>query len=294
MVGRSRAWSGSSRSWPTMRRTPTPPTPTSCTTGSQRPPAARSARAGGTRSSTGKAGNATTGPADAHARINLAQMSAEDLFWLPRMTEDLVARILDWTDPDDEANPAGRRAGIVPVPAPAIRATQRPDADHRRAGAGAGRLAHGRARRGLEPQQRPGPRRERRGAEPARRRRRRPARGRLVRAADHQQQREHAGAFGPAEGPPGPGAFGPGPGLARGDLRRAGRGHRAVRRHERGVAGSVGDHASGLAAGADRPADQPPRAALDRRAESACCWKRPPSMARGCWKTARRSRGGST
>lgn len=51
------------------------------------------------------------GPADAHARINIARMSSEDLFWLPSMTEDLIARIIDWTDPDDEVSPLGAEVG---------------------------------------------------------------------------------------------------------------------------------------------------------------------------------------
>lgn len=51
------------------------------------------------------------GPADAGARINVARMSSEDLFWLPNMTEDLISRIIDWTDPDDEVSPLGAELG---------------------------------------------------------------------------------------------------------------------------------------------------------------------------------------
>lgn len=51
------------------------------------------------------------GPADAGARINVARMSSEDLFWLPNMTEDLISRIVDWTDPDDEVSPLGAELG---------------------------------------------------------------------------------------------------------------------------------------------------------------------------------------
>lgn len=51
------------------------------------------------------------GPADAGARINIARMSSEDLFWLPNMTEDLISRIIDWTDPDDEVSPLGAEIG---------------------------------------------------------------------------------------------------------------------------------------------------------------------------------------
>jgi len=52
------------------------------------------------------------GPADAHARVHLAQMTDDDLFWLPRMTEDLIARIGDWQDEDDETSPLGAELGV--------------------------------------------------------------------------------------------------------------------------------------------------------------------------------------
>ncbi|MCW5756135.1 MAG: general secretion pathway protein GspK [Phycisphaeraceae bacterium] len=51
------------------------------------------------------------GPADAHARIHLSRMTPEDLFWLPGMTEDLIAKIVDWTDPDDDVSPLGAELG---------------------------------------------------------------------------------------------------------------------------------------------------------------------------------------
>ncbi|MFI4916515.1 MAG: helix-hairpin-helix domain-containing protein [Phycisphaerales bacterium JB060] len=51
------------------------------------------------------------GPADAHARVNIARMTADDLFWLPSMTEDLISRIIDWTDEDDEVSPLGAELG---------------------------------------------------------------------------------------------------------------------------------------------------------------------------------------
>lgn len=51
------------------------------------------------------------GPADAGARINIARMTSEDLFWLPNMTEDLISRIIDWTDADDEVSPLGAEIG---------------------------------------------------------------------------------------------------------------------------------------------------------------------------------------
>lgn len=51
------------------------------------------------------------GPADAHARINIARMTTDDLFWLPNMTDDLISRIVDWTDEDDEVSPLGAEVG---------------------------------------------------------------------------------------------------------------------------------------------------------------------------------------
>lgn len=51
------------------------------------------------------------GPADAHARIHPTRMTPEDLFWLPGMTEDLIAKIVDWTDEDDEVTPLGAELG---------------------------------------------------------------------------------------------------------------------------------------------------------------------------------------
>lgn len=51
------------------------------------------------------------GPADAHARVNVARMTGEDLFWLPNMSEDLISRITDWVDEDDEVSPLGAELG---------------------------------------------------------------------------------------------------------------------------------------------------------------------------------------
>ena len=51
------------------------------------------------------------GPADAHARVNIARMTTDDLFWLPNMTEDLISRIVDWTDEDDDVSPLGAEVG---------------------------------------------------------------------------------------------------------------------------------------------------------------------------------------
>lgn len=47
------------------------------------------------------------GALDAHARININRMTAEDLILLPQMTEDAADAILDWIDSDDEPNPLG-------------------------------------------------------------------------------------------------------------------------------------------------------------------------------------------
>lgn len=51
------------------------------------------------------------GPADANARIHIARMTGDDLFWLPNMTEDLISRIVDWTDEDDDVSPLGAEVG---------------------------------------------------------------------------------------------------------------------------------------------------------------------------------------
>ncbi|MEO1007996.1 MAG: helix-hairpin-helix domain-containing protein [Planctomycetota bacterium] len=52
------------------------------------------------------------GPSDAHGRIHVSRMTAEDLFWLPSMTEDLISRIIDWADEDDDTSPLGAELGV--------------------------------------------------------------------------------------------------------------------------------------------------------------------------------------
>lgn len=52
------------------------------------------------------------GARDAHASLNINRLSAEQLGNLdPLMLEDAVAGVLDWIDPDDEANPLGAEVG---------------------------------------------------------------------------------------------------------------------------------------------------------------------------------------
>lgn len=52
------------------------------------------------------------GAQDAHSRLNINRLSAEQLTNLdPLMLEDAVASVLDWIDPDDEANPLGAEVG---------------------------------------------------------------------------------------------------------------------------------------------------------------------------------------
>ncbi len=47
------------------------------------------------------------GPEDAHAKINVASMSASGLLNLPYMTEDMADAIVDWIDADDEVSNFG-------------------------------------------------------------------------------------------------------------------------------------------------------------------------------------------
>jgi len=47
------------------------------------------------------------GAFDAHSRININTMTADDLILLPRMTEDIADAILDWIDSDDDPKPLG-------------------------------------------------------------------------------------------------------------------------------------------------------------------------------------------
>ncbi|MFG0284814.1 MAG: helix-hairpin-helix domain-containing protein [Phycisphaerales bacterium JB039] len=52
------------------------------------------------------------GPADAHAKVNMARMTSADLASLDFMTTDLAERILDWADEDDDTRPAGAEIGV--------------------------------------------------------------------------------------------------------------------------------------------------------------------------------------
>ncbi len=47
------------------------------------------------------------GAFDAHSRININTMTADDLILLPGMTEDIADAILDWIDSDDDPHPLG-------------------------------------------------------------------------------------------------------------------------------------------------------------------------------------------
>lgn len=47
------------------------------------------------------------GGEDAHARLNVNTLTAEQLMLLPYMTEDIADAILDWIDEDDDAHPLG-------------------------------------------------------------------------------------------------------------------------------------------------------------------------------------------
>ncbi|MBX3357760.1 MAG: general secretion pathway protein GspK [Phycisphaeraceae bacterium] len=47
------------------------------------------------------------GPADTHAKLNVATMTADALMLIPNMTEDAADAILDWIDSDDDTSPLG-------------------------------------------------------------------------------------------------------------------------------------------------------------------------------------------
>lgn len=51
------------------------------------------------------------GPADAHARINIALMSPQALMLMPYMTQDVADAILDWMDDDDDVRAQGAEIG---------------------------------------------------------------------------------------------------------------------------------------------------------------------------------------
>jgi type II secretory pathway component PulK len=62
-------------------------------------------------SSTGANGE-VLGARDAHAALNINRLSAEQLGNLnPLMLDDTISAVLDWIDPDDEANPMGAEVG---------------------------------------------------------------------------------------------------------------------------------------------------------------------------------------
>lgn len=57
-------------------------------------------------------GREVLGPADAHAKLNVNRLSAEQMLELePLMTEDIADALIDWVDSDDDASPLGAEAG---------------------------------------------------------------------------------------------------------------------------------------------------------------------------------------
>jgi DNA uptake protein ComE-like DNA-binding protein len=57
-------------------------------------------------------GKRVQGPADAHAKLNINTLSAEQMLTLdPPMGEDIADSVLDWIDADDDTNPLGAEAG---------------------------------------------------------------------------------------------------------------------------------------------------------------------------------------
>ncbi len=64
-------------------------------------------------------GEARVGVEDAHAKVNVNRMSAEDLMELPSMSEDMAAAILDWIDEDDSVRELGAEKGYyAQLPSP--------------------------------------------------------------------------------------------------------------------------------------------------------------------------------
>lgn len=57
-------------------------------------------------------GALNSGPADAHAKININLMGPEDLNELEGMTEDVAAAIIDWIDKDDVVSEFGAESGF--------------------------------------------------------------------------------------------------------------------------------------------------------------------------------------
>ena len=57
-------------------------------------------------------GKEVLGPADAHAKININRLSADQMLELePLMTEDIADALIDWIDADDDSSPLGAEAG---------------------------------------------------------------------------------------------------------------------------------------------------------------------------------------
>lgn len=57
-------------------------------------------------------GREVLGPADAHAKINLNRLTADQMLELePMMTEDIADALVDWIDADDDTNPMGAEIG---------------------------------------------------------------------------------------------------------------------------------------------------------------------------------------
>lgn len=59
----------------------------------------------------GERGEEVLGPADAHARLNINTLRSQDLTLLPLITDDLAAAVIDWIDPDDDAELLGAESG---------------------------------------------------------------------------------------------------------------------------------------------------------------------------------------
>ncbi len=61
---------------------------------------------------TSDAGERVLGPADAHAKLNINTLTAEQMLTLdPIMAEDVADSVLDWIDGDDDTNPLGAEVG---------------------------------------------------------------------------------------------------------------------------------------------------------------------------------------
>ena len=57
-------------------------------------------------------GQRVLGPADAHAKLNINTLTAEQMLTLdPIMAEDVADSVLDWIDSDDDTNPLGAEVG---------------------------------------------------------------------------------------------------------------------------------------------------------------------------------------